>query len=91
MTGLRYMADPPDAYRIVPLDGLQLLFHAPSATTHFVATPAPEILETLAEGPAGLDDLLARMRARFEMGEGDADALAARLEELEAAGLVRRA
>jgi PqqD family protein of HPr-rel-A system len=92
MAALRYIADPEDQVRAVPLDGLTALFHAPSGTTHIVAPPAPEILAALREGPADSAELLARLAARFDVeGEAAAEAIAARLAELEAAGLVRRA
>ncbi|HYJ52585.1 MAG TPA: HPr-rel-A system PqqD family peptide chaperone [Allosphingosinicella sp.] len=82
-----YIADSRDV-RSVPLDGLTLIYHAPSGMTHIVAPPAPEILEALDAGPADPAELLRRLRARFEF-EGE-DAIHARLEELEASGLVRR-
>jgi PqqD family protein of HPr-rel-A system len=89
--GARYLADPEDQVRSVELDGLWLLFHRPSGMTHIVAPPAPQILEALRLGPADAGEILARMRAWYDL-EGDeaADAVEARLEELEAAGLVRR-
>jgi hypothetical protein len=47
-------------------------------------------LEALAGSAADTEGLLVRIAERFEI-EGGAEALAARLAELEAAGLVRRA
>jgi PqqD family protein of HPr-rel-A system len=126
MAGARYIADPESAVEQVALDGLTLLFHAPSGMTHIVAAPAPEILAVLREGPDDLNGILRRLSEIYafeplpsmgrgwggvdsatssvatEMppppqpspikGEGAfAEALAARLDELEAAGLVRRA
>ena len=89
---MKYIADGPDAVRIVELDGLTVLYHRPSGTTHILAPPAPEILEALGAGPADSDELLGRIRERFEIDAEDAaQAIAARLAELEAAGLVRRA
>ncbi|WP_114952584.1 HPr-rel-A system PqqD family peptide chaperone [Sphingosinicella terrae] len=92
MSGARYVADPAECLTRVELDGLSLLFHHPSGMTHIVASPAPQILEALQLGPADGGEILARMRAWYDL-EGDeaADAIDARLEELEAAGLVRRA
>lgn len=92
MAGPRYIADPDDLVSTVALDGLSVLFHAPSGMTHIVAAPAPEILDMLRAGPADAAELLRRLRAHYEF-EGDeaADAIHARLGELEAAGLVRRA
>jgi PqqD family protein of HPr-rel-A system len=89
MAGPCYIADPASAVTKVALDGLCVLFHAPSGMTHIVAAPAPEILKALREGPADAPELLRRLRARFEF-DGD-EAIHARLDELEAAGLVRRA
>ncbi len=85
----RFRADPPDAIRSVELEGLTVLFHRPSGMTHVLAPPAPQILELLAGAEASLDELKARMSERFELSGGD-EALAVRLEELVAAGLVER-
>jgi PqqD family protein of HPr-rel-A system len=90
MAGPRYIADPPALVRRVELDGHTALFHAPSGISHILAPPAPQILEALAGEAADADALLARIGARFEV-EGGAEALRARLAELEAAGLVSRA
>jgi PqqD family protein of HPr-rel-A system len=89
MAGPRYIADPESAVTNVVLDGLCVLFHEPSGMTHIVASPAPEILDALREGPADAPELLRRLRARFEFDGGEA--IHARLGELETAGLVRRA
>jgi len=75
--------------RIVPLDGLTVVYHAPSGMTHIVAPPAPEILDALSSGPAGAAELLRRLGTRFAFEGGEV--IHARLDELEAAGLVRRA
>jgi len=92
MAGPVFTADPEGQVRAVALDGLSLLYHLPSGMTHIVAAPAPQILEALRIGPADAGELLARLRSWYDF-EGDdvADAIDARLEELEAAGLVRRA
>ena len=67
------------------------LFHVPSGTTHIVAPPVPQLLEALAPGPCDTGEILARMRAWYDFDEnGAADIVDARLEELEAAGLIRR-
>jgi len=83
-----YVADSAEL-RAVALDGLTLLYHAPSGMTHIVAPPAPEILEALGAGPADAAELLRRLGARFAFEGGEA--IHARLGELESAGLVRRA
>jgi PqqD family protein of HPr-rel-A system len=90
MAGPLYIADPQDEMKAVPLDGLTAVFHRPSGNTHLLAPPAPQILEALAGSAADTEGLLVRIAERFEI-EGGAEALAARLAELEAAGLVRRA
>jgi PqqD family protein of HPr-rel-A system len=90
MAGPIYIADS-EGISIVPLEGLTVLFHPRSGQTHIVAPPAPEILDALAEGAADLDGLVARLRLKFEFDEGEGRAaIAARLGELETAGLVRR-
>lgn len=91
MAGPVYIADEPAAVRSVTLDGLVALFHAPSGMTHIVAPPAPQILEALHEGPADARAILARIAALYEIEDGGAGSIEARLAELEAAGLVRRA
>lgn len=90
MAGPVYIADAAEDVRAIELDGLALLFHIPSGMTHIVAPPAPQILEALSAGPAEPDEILDRIRARFDLEDGAAEAIAARLFELEAAGLVRR-
>ena len=85
-----YRAAPPATLRIVPLDALTLIYHRSSGITHIVDSPVPEILAVLDEAPATLDVLLARLAERFELADADRAALAARLGELVAAGLVAR-
>ncbi len=90
MAGPYYVADRAGDVRVVELDGLTALYHRPSGTTHILAAPAPQILATIADDPATADEILVRMAAGFDV-DGDRDALVSRLDELEAAGLVRRA
>jgi PqqD family protein of HPr-rel-A system len=89
MAGPSYIADQEFQLKKVELDGLTALFHIPSGMTHIVAPPAPQILEALAGSPADLTELALRLSRNFDV-DGAEDALAARLDELEAAGLVRR-
>lgn len=89
MTELLYAADPPSALRRAALDGLTILYHRPSGQTHIVSEPVPEILDALQAGPCSAADLLVRLTGSDD-GEGH-EALAARLDELEATGLVFRA
>ena len=93
MADPRYIADPPQLLRMVELDGLTACFHRTSGITHILAPPAPQILEALAERPATVAQVLERIGERFEVESGAAalEAVTARLAELEAAGLVRRA
>ena len=92
MSGPVYIAEDLGALRSVALDGLVALFHAPSGMTHIVAPPAPQILEALHEGPGDVRAILERIAALYDVEDGDdASAIEARLAELEAAGLVRRA
>lgn len=90
MAGPIYISDMADARRVA-LEGLTLLFHPASGMTHILAPPSPEILAALAE-PGDADALLARLSAQFDFAPGEgAEAITARLAELEASGLVRRA
>ena len=92
MAGPTYIADPPDAVRTFELDGLTALFHRPSGMTHILAAPAPQILAALAGAPGDAAAIVERIAETFEVEADDAEAaIEARLAELEAAGLVRRA
>ena len=91
MAASLYAADPPETIRTVELEGLTLLYHRRSGLTHILAPPAPQILAALAAGPASAADIAARIEEEFELeAEDPAAAIAARLAELEAAGLVWR-
>ena len=92
MAGPLYSAPPRDQFHVVELDGLTALFHSPSGVTHILAPPAPEILYLLADEPAGLPAILARLKENFDLegGRGAYKALQARLDELERVGLVCR-
>ena len=92
MAGPVFTADPTEAVRAFELDGLTALFHRPSGMTHILAAPAPQILAILAAAPSDSAAIVERMAETFEVESEDAEsAIAARLAELEAAGLVRRA
>jgi PqqD family protein of HPr-rel-A system len=91
MAASRYAADPPGTMRTFELEGLTLLYHRASGLTHFLAPPAPQILDILAAGPGSAAQIAARMGETFEIDSEDPTAaIAARLAELEAAGLVWR-
>lgn len=86
----RFLAADPATLRVVALDELTLVYHRASGITHVLAPPAPEILAALAAALT-LDDLLARLSVDFDLLDGGREALAARLDELIAAGLVSTA
>ena len=90
MAGPIYIAED-EGNRALELEGLIVLFHPRSGMTHILAPPSPQILEALAAGSADAATLLERLEARFELPEGAREVLGARLAELEASGLVRRA
>ena len=83
-----YRADPPGALLIAPLDEFTAVYHRRSGITHLLTEPAPQILAILAERGLSLDALLARLRADYDLTDGEQAALSARLDELVAAGLV---
>lgn len=72
------------------LDGITLVFHRPSGLTHLLASPLPEILNTLDEEPLTVDALLACLAADYDIGSDDdaIEALSVHLEELAALGLI---
>ena len=84
----RYRAAPAATLRIVPLDTLTLVYHRASGITHVVDSPVPELLEALGQDALTLDATLAALAAAHDLIDPDRDALAARLDELVAAGLV---
>jgi PqqD family protein of HPr-rel-A system len=88
---MRWQAPPAGALLIEPLDEVTAVYHRPSGTTHLLASPAPEILEALSGDALTPAELLARLRDRFDLPDGTEAALAARLDELAAAGLLSRA
>jgi PqqD family protein of HPr-rel-A system len=80
-----YRADPPALLRVVQLDSLTAIYHRRSGQTHLVGEPVPEILDALAvEGD--LPQIL--MRLGIADSADTRDALAARLGEMVATGLV---
>ncbi|MGC6401741.1 HPr-rel-A system PqqD family peptide chaperone [Sphingomonas sp. FW199] len=86
----RYRAAPPETLLTVPLDALTAIHDRRSGQTHLVAAPVPELLEALGDGALDAAALLARLAEQFDLVDGDAAALAERLEELTATGLVER-
>lgn len=88
MTATRYRAPPADALLIRELDGLFALYHRPSGTTHLLASPAPELLDLLADRAMTRDALLDQLLRRYDVRDAADDLLDARLGELIAVGLV---
>lgn len=87
-----YRADPATLRRRITLDTLDLIYHRASGTTHIVAEPVPQILEALEQGAADAAEIVRRLAATHDMDSKEAGPIiAARLKELEAAGLVARA
>lgn len=80
-----------ETLRIVHLDSFTAVYHRESGLTHLVTAPAPEILAALGEAGRTRGDLLARLAADYALHDADAGALAARLDELVACGLVSAA
>jgi PqqD family protein of HPr-rel-A system len=87
---IHFLAADPRTLRIVALDSLTAIYHRTSGITHVVASPVPELLAALIE-PLTLGALLDRLADAYDLPDADPAALAERLGELEAAGLVSRA
>lgn len=85
-----YRAASPDSLIVVPVDLLTAIYHRASGQTHLMASPAPEILEVLAQAPLDAMALLAKLRADYDLVDDDPAALTARLDELVETGLVER-
>jgi len=91
MSGPRYRAAGAELLIVEPLDLFTAVFHRPSGMTHLLTEPAPQILEVLAGEALTADALLARLSQDYELGDAAGEGAAmlqARLEELEAAGLI---
>ncbi|MEO6218533.1 MAG: HPr-rel-A system PqqD family peptide chaperone, partial [Sphingomonas sp.] len=73
---------------IAHLDSFMAVYHRNSGITHLITAPAPEILATLGEAGMTFTDLRETLVSAYELGDRDDAALAARLDELVAAGLV---
>jgi PqqD family protein of HPr-rel-A system len=82
---MRYRADPPALLQIVHLDSLTAVYHRRSGQTHLVGEPVAAILGAL-ETDGDLAEILKRLDVEDSLGARDA--LAARLNEMAAIGLV---
>lgn len=69
------------------LDGIVALYDESSGQTHLLGAPLPQLLEALGAGPADVKTLLARLNRAYRLGDGAADAIAQRCDELVALGL----
>ncbi len=91
------MADPlyrmarAEALSIVHLDSFIAVYHRSSGLTHLLTAPAPEIMATLGESGLTRAALGERLAADFDLADLDDAALAERLDELVACGLVAAA
>ena len=81
----------PESLRIVHLDAFTMLYHRESGITHLLTSPAPEILAALGEAGLTRAALAAKLAAGYDLADFDEAALAERLDELAAAGLVAAA
>lgn len=97
MSSLQFAALPASALKRVSLGGLEAIYHIPSGITHLLAEPVPDLLDALADGPAGAwvtaEQLLERVALRFDIvGDDPMEApeavLEERLTELGALGLI---
>ena len=78
----------PEDFRVAHLDSFMAVYHRSSGITHLITAPAPEILATLGEAGMTFTALRDTLGSDYELGDLDDAALAARLDELVAAGLV---
>ncbi|MEG3174903.1 HPr-rel-A system PqqD family peptide chaperone [Sphingomonas sp. RB3P16] len=85
---LRYRMARPESLKIVALDAFTAVYHRSSGITHLLTAPAPEILAMLGEAGMTRAMLLDRLATDYALGDADEAALAERLEELVATGLV---
>ncbi|MEG3090150.1 HPr-rel-A system PqqD family peptide chaperone [Sphingomonas sp. PB1R3] len=91
MPGPRYRAADAALLIVEPLDIFTAVFHRPSGITHLLNEPAPQILEALADKPLDAAALLDQLAGQYELDVVEGiEMLQARLDELEAAGLVDR-
>ena len=78
----------PETIKVAWLDDFTAVYHRASGITHLLTAPAPEILAAIGEAGMTLPALAEKLADDFELE--DSEALAARLDELVAAGLVEQ-
>lgn len=78
----------PELLKIVQLDDFSAVYHRASGITHLLTAPAPEILAALGEAGLTRPALLTKLRHDYRLDDADEPALAVRLDELVACGLV---
>lgn len=88
MAKARFAAPLPACLLTIELDGLTAVYHRSSGMTHLLAEPMPQILDALRDGALTIDDLL--MQLGLDTDDTALAALTARLQEMEASGLVER-
>ncbi|CAN5268634.1 hypothetical protein BH10PSE13_BH10PSE13_22830 [soil metagenome] len=87
-----YRVEPGVAWLAHDLGPMTLLYHRRSGITHMVSEPVPQILDALKMiGPADAGAVTRFLGASFDLTSEDeaCAAVAARLEELAALGLIR--
>ena len=85
-----FRTPPTDAFQVVDLDPFVALYDRRSGQTHLLAEPAPQLLRLLAT-PMTRAALTAALREAYDLPDLTDEALAARLDELVAVGLVAAA
>ena len=84
----QYRALTAESFAAVDLDPFVALYDRRSGMTHLLAEPAPQLLALLADAPLTADVLRERLAEAFDLPDLTDAALAARLDELVAAGLL---
>ena len=91
MTAALYRTDFPHQCRTHVIDGSVLVFHRPSGATHFLTSPAPEILALLADTPMDAAELSRKLCERLDVPLDDEarTVVEIRIAELIGTGLVQ--
>lgn len=90
----RFGAASADSFVMRPIDGLTLIYHRPSGTTHIIGPDSLAILGVLHGAALTLGEIVTRLEALHELqpseGATVADSIKARLDELATMDLVDR-